>query len=202
MSIHVGVIDDQELVRIAIREILNGATDINFIGGFADVGTMLESGEEIDVLLLGNTLTHANTLTTIARLSESRPDLRVIVLGRQWTGPTVQAALECGAMGVMDRDERLHDLLAAGVHRVHLGQRYLSPAVALVFTDTSQDNPLTERQMEILRLMRDGATPKVIAAALGIKTHTVYNHQTEMCQKLGVQTKQQLVLEAVRRGLI
>lgn len=202
MTISVCVIDEQELVRIAIREILNGATDVNFVGGFSDVGTMLESGEEIDVLLLGDSLPYSSSLTTVARLSESRPNLRVIVLGRQWTGPGVQAALECGAMGVMDRDEQLHDLLAAGVNRVHMGQRYLSPAVALVFTDTSQDNPLTERELEIVRLMRDGAVTKEIALALGIRPRTVYYHQDNMCEKLGVQTKQQIVHEAIRRGLI
>ncbi len=203
MTINVGVIDDQELVRIAVQEILNRDSDINFVGGFSGVGTLLEADENIDVLLLGDTLPHTNSFETIARLSETRPNLRVIVLGRQWTSPDVQAALECGAMGVMDRDELLHDLLAAGVRRVHLGQRFLSPAVAtLAYTETPPDNPLTERELDVVRLMRNGATPKAIGVELGVKTRTVYRYQDKIRLKLGVQTTQQIVFEAIQRGLV
>ena len=124
------------------------------------------------------------------------------MLGRQWTGSTVQAALECGATGVMDRDEQLEDLLAIGVHRVYNGQQFLSPAIALVCANASQDNPLTERELEVLHLMARGLDPQGIALTLGIKRHTVYKYQQRILRKLDVQTIEQAVHEATRRGLI
>lgn len=203
MTIKTGLIDDQELVQVAVKDILGRDSDIDFVGIFDNAGMLLESGEELDVLLLGGTLSLPSLLTTVARLSEARPHLRLIVLGRQWTGSTVQTALECGAMGVMDRDERLNDLLAIGVHRVNDGEQFLSPAIALVCANTPQDNPLTERELEVLQLMaRGGLVPQAIAYALGLKRHTVYKYQRSIQNKLDVQTNEQAVHEAIRRGLI
>lgn len=203
MTIKVGLIDDQELVQVAVRDILGRDREIDFVGIFDNVGMLLESGAELDVLLLGGTLPLPSLLTTVARLSEARPHLRLIALGRQWSGPTVQTALECGATGVMDRDEKLNDLLAIGVHRVYDGDQFLSPAIALVCANTSQDNPLTQRELEILHLMaRGGLDPQQIAITLGIKRDTVYKHRRHILNKLDVQTNEQAVHEAIRRGLI
>ncbi len=205
MAIKAAVVDDHDLTRIAVEEILSRASDINFVGSFTGVGTLLESAQEVDVLLLGDGLSQTNALAALARLSEERPEMRVIVLGRQWTEAGIRAALECGAVGVMDRDELLHDLLAVGVRRVYARQQFLSPAVAtvaLAHNNTPDAPTLTERELEVVQLMRDGATPKAIAVALRIQPRTVYRKQERLREKLGVQTNEQIVLEAVKRGLI
>ncbi|HMN12622.1 MAG TPA: response regulator transcription factor [Bellilinea sp.] len=203
MTIKAGLIDDQELVQVAVKDILGRDREIDFVGIFDNAGMLLESGEELDVLLLGGTLPLPSLLTTVARLSETRPHLRLIVLGRQWTASTVQTALECGATGVMDRDEKLNDLLAIGVHRVYDGDQFLSPAIALVCANAPQDNPLTERELEILKLMAQGGLdPQRIAVTLKIKRDTVYKYRRNILDKLDVQTNEQAVHEAIRRGLI
>jgi len=203
VTIQAAVVDDHDLICIAVEEILNRASDINFVGSFASVGTLLETAQEVDVLLLGDSLSQANVLAALARLSEEQPNIRVIVLGRQWTEASIRAALECGAVGVMDRDELLRDLLAVGVRRVYARQQFLSPAVGVILAYTNSPTPvLTERELEVVRLMRDGASPKAIAVALSIQPRTVYRKQDHMREKMGVQTNEQLVLEAVKRGLI
>lgn len=205
VEIKAAVVDDHDLTRIAVEEILNRASDIHFAGSFTSVGTLLESAQEVDVILLGDGLSQTNALAVLARLSEERPDIRVIVLGRQWTEAGIRAALECGAVGVMDRDELLHDLLAVGVRRVYARQQFLSPAVAtvaLAYTNTSDTPTLTERELEVVQLMRDGATPKAIAVALSIQLRTVYRKQETLREKLGVQTNEQIVHAAIKHGLI
>jgi DNA-binding NarL/FixJ family response regulator len=204
VTIQAAVVDDHDLICIAVEEILNRASDINFVGSFASVGTLLETAQEVDVLLLGDSLSQANVLAALARLSEEQPNIRVIVLGRQWTEASIRAALECGAVGVMDRDELLRDLLAVGVRRVYARQQFLSPAVGVIlaYTNTPDTPVLTERELEVVRLMRDGASPKAIAVALSIQPRTVFRKQDHMREKMGVQTNEQLVLEAVKRGLI
>lgn len=204
MEIKAAVVDDHDLTRIAVEEILNRASDIHFAGSFTSVGTLLESAQEVDVILLGDGLSQTNALAVLARLSEERPDIRVIVLGRQWTEAGIRAALECGAVGVMDRDELLHDLLAVGVRRVYARQQFLSPAVAvtLAYTNMPDTPTLTERELEVVQLMRDGATPKAIAVALSIQLRTVYRKQETLREKLGVQTNEQIVHAAIKHGLI
>lgn len=205
MKIKAAVVDDHDLTRIALADILNRASDIDFVGSFASVGTLLESAQEVDVLLIGDGLSQTNALTALARLSEERPEIRLIVLGRRWTESSILAALQCGATGVMDRDELLNDLLVAGVRRVYLRQRYLSPAVAdvtLASANTHRAPALTESELDVLRLMRDGLAPKAIAVALRIQPRSIYRKQEIMKEKLDVQTNEQLVAKAVELGLI
>lgn len=203
MQIKVGVIDDQELVRIALEEILNRATDIDFVGGFTGVGPMLESDQEVNVLLLGDSMSQSNVLADLARLHEERPEMQVIVLGRQWTESSIRAMLDCGAKGLADRDEPLHDHLAAGVRRVFRGKQFLSTEVAaLVYTGTGTNEQLDERELDVVLLMNDAAFTKEMAAALGVSRRTIYRIQQDICKKWGLRSKDQIVLEAIRRGII
>lgn len=201
MRVHVSVIDRQELVRIAVHEILSRIADVHFVGDFTSIEELLASNAQADVLLLGDTV-RDGLLDAIAHVAETCPQLRIIALGRRWTRTTVQTAIERGAIGIMDRDEHLRDLLSAAVQRVHRGERYLSPTVAALAFQQEMSSLLTPCELHIVRLMHDGATTKQLAAALDISTRTVYRHQAEIRRKLGVQTKQQIVHEAVQRGLL
>lgn len=203
MKIKVGVIDDNELVRIAVEEILNRASDLDVVGGFTGVGTLLESGQEVDVLLLGNGLSQANSLAALAELKEKRPALRIIVLGRQWSETSIRAVLDCGAAGIADRDESLHDLLAAGVRRVFRGKQFLSPDVAaLAINRSGGDGQLSERELDVVLLMDTTDGTKSIAAALGLNRRTIYRLQQSICEKWDLRSKDQIVAEAMRRGII
>lgn len=203
MTIKVGVIDDQELVRIAVEDILNRASDIDVVGGFTGVGPMLESDHEVDVVLLGDGMSQTNALAAVARLAEERPGVRVIVLGRQWSETSIRAMLDCGAVGLADRDEPLHDLLATGVRRVFRGRQFLSPEVAaLAYAGTGSSEQLNERELDVVRLMNDAAITKEIAAALGVDRRTIYRIQQSICKKWGLRSKDQIVAEAIRRGVI
>lgn len=203
MTIKVGVIDDHELIRIAVEEILNRASDIDVVGGFTGVGTLLESGQEVDVLLLGDGLSQANCLAALAQLKEKRPTMRIIVLGRQWNEASIRAALECGAAGVADRDESLHDLLAAGVRHVFRGKQFLSPDVAaLAINHSGGDGQLSERELDVVLLMDTTDGTKAIAAALGLNRRTIYRMQQSICEKWDLRSKDQIVAEAMRRGII
>jgi DNA-binding NarL/FixJ family response regulator len=202
VTIKVGVIDDNELVRIAVEEILNRASDIDVVGGFTGVGTLLESGQEVDVLLLGNGLSQAHSLAALAELKEKRPALRIIVLGRQWSETSIRAVLDCGAAGVADRDESLHDLLAAGVRRVFRGKQFLSPDVALAYTHSGGEGQLSERELDVVLLMDTTDGTKSIAAALGLNRRTIYRLQQSICEKWDLRSKDQIVAEAIRRGII
>jgi two-component system secretion response regulator SsrB len=202
VGIKTAVVDEQELVRIAVEEILNRASDIDFVGGFASVGTLLESSQEISVVLLGDTLPQSNALASITQLSEAHPDVRIIVLGRQWTVPGIKAVLDCGALGVVDKGEALPDLLVGSVRHVFRGKLFLSPEVAVAYTSSEQGDVVSERELDVIRLMHDGVSTKQIAAALGVKPRTIYRTQEKLCKKWNLRSTGQIVAEAIRRGLL
>ena len=202
MGIHAAIVDEQELTRIAIEEILSRASDIDFVGGFANVGTLQEANSQVDVLLLGYNQNQPDFADLMERLKHIHPDIRVIMLGRQWCDTSIHAVLDCGADGVIDCGEPLHDLLAAGVRRVARGKQFLSPDVVQVYTNTNPGTSLTERELDIVQLMRDGAITKEIAAALGVTRKTVNRNQSNICKKWDLRTKDQIVGEAVQRGII
>lgn len=202
MSIKAAVVDDHDLIRIAVEEILSRASDIDFVGSFTGVGTWLDAAQEVDVLLLG-TRPHPDAPAVTARLREAYPEMRIILLGRQWTEASVRAALDCGAQGVLDRDEPLNDLLVPGIRRVARGKQFLSPEVAeLVYTQSATNDQLTERELDVVLLKGKWVGRKEIAAALGIKQRSVYRLETSICRKWNLSSKDQIVPEAIRRGLI
>ena len=204
IDIHVAVVDEQELTRIAVCEILSRVADIHFVGDFVSVDTMLASNPSVDVLLIGDaTPTRSHMLTAITQVHEVHPDLRLIALGQRWTYAAIREAIAHGATGIIDRDEHVRDLLPAAVHHVHRGEPYLSPKIAsLLLRHETQNGALTPRELRIVHLMHEGLSTKQIAVELNISPRTIYRHQVEIRHKLGVQTKQQIVHEAGRQGLL
>lgn len=203
MGIHAAIVDEHELTRIAIEEILNRAPDIDFAGSFVNVEPLLEADRTVDVLLLGYNQNQPEFADVMDRLKRTYPDIRVIMLGRQWTEASVHIVLDCGADGAVDRDEALHDLLAAGVRRVQHGKRFLSPEVAaLTYASTGNNEQLTERELDVVLLMNDAANTNEMAAALGVSRRTVNRLQTNICDKWNLRSRDQIVVEAVKRGII
>ncbi len=202
VDITTAVVEDQDLIRFAVEGVLNPAEGIKFAGCFTDVGTLVDAVPHLDVLLLGDTPTGENRLNTIAQLLEQRPDLRIIILGQQWTSENIQAALDCGAIGIVDKTEVLTDLLVAGVRHVARGELYLSPRVALSYVKPDNNSGFDEREIRVIQLMSQGLSPKEIAKEIGTTRRTVYRIQDKLCIKLNVRTTAQIVMEASKRGLI
>lgn len=204
MVLKAAVVEEHECTRIAVEEILSRASDIDFVGGFTGVGPVLKSGSEVNVLLLGSNQCQPDMPAVINQLKEAHPNVRIIVLGRQWNEASIRAVLECGVEGVVDRDEPLHDLLAAGVRRAARGKQFLSHEVAAILANASTGNNerLSQRELDIVFLMSDGAITKEMAAALGVSRKTINRNQSTICEKWNLRSKDQIVAEAIRRGII
>jgi DNA-binding NarL/FixJ family response regulator len=204
VGINTAIVDEHELTRIAIEEILSRASDIDFVGGFANVGTLLETNPQVNVLLLKYDQVQPNLAVVMEQLRRTHSDIHVIMLGCQWNEASIHTVLECGADGIVDCDEPLHGLLAAGVRRVGHGKQFLSPEVATILANASTGNgeQLTEREIDIIRMMSDGAITKEIAAALGVTRKTINRNQNNICKKWNLRSRDQIVAEAIRRGII
>ncbi len=215
--INVGLVDDQSLVRQGIRTLLE-------LGGDIRVSFEASGGEEaleklehhaVQVLLLDVRMPRVGGLEVLKRLKESGRDLPTLLLTTFDDDEVVLEAVKLGAKGYLLKDVSLEQLLGA-VRSLAKGGQQVQPAVtervlqALRGTGTGsklepEDNltePLTERELEILRLMAGGYSNKEIAGAHSLSEGTVKNHVSSILGKLGVRDRTRAVLKALERGLI
>ncbi len=213
--IPVGLVDDQSLVRQGIRTLLELGGDIRVSFEASDGEEALEKLEQhdIQVLLLDVRMPRMGGLEVLKHLKASGRELPVLVLTTFDDDDVVLEAVKLGAKGYLLKDVSLEQLLGA-VRSLAKGGQQVQPAVtervlqALRGSGTKsadQDDllePLTERELEILRLMAGGYSNKEIAGAHSLSEGTVKNHVSSILGKLGVRDRTRAVLKALERALI
>jgi NarL family two-component system response regulator LiaR len=154
-----------------------------------------------------------NGLEALAQIKAENPEARVLVLTSFGDNDRVFSAIRAGASGYLLKDASPEQLLQA-IHDVYNGESHLHPTIALKMLreldnpDTVAanrpltDDPLTEREVEVLRLVAQGASNQEIAKTLTISERTVGNHIGSILRKLHLANRTQAALYALRRGLV
>ncbi|HYJ77073.1 MAG TPA: response regulator transcription factor [Actinomycetes bacterium] len=209
MTITVGLVDDEHLVRGGLRMLLSAEPDLEVVGEAADGEEALALVAELDpdVLLMDIRMPRLDGLATTRRLAEIGARARVIVLTTFDTDEHVRAALADGASGYLLKDVPAERLVAA-VRAAAVGDAVLSGAAARrVAADLSARRlppaegtlrALTGREREVLALMAQGMSNAEIAAELVIGEGTVKTHVARILMKLGVRDRLQAVVLAHR----
>jgi len=212
--IRVVLVDDQTLVRQGIRSLLQLAGDIAIAGeaGDGDEALATIAREQPDVVLLDVRMPKKNGLEVLRELKTR--DLRppVILLTTFDDDEALLAAVRAGAKGYLLKDVSLEQLTEA-IRAVAAGGTVIRPAVTervlrglehmpRDFEALSPPEPLTKREIEILRLMAGGYSNREIADALGTAEGTVKNHASSILSKLGVRDRTRAVLKALELGYI
>jgi NarL family two-component system response regulator LiaR len=211
-AIRVMIVDDHRMVRSGLRGFLSGEP------GLAVVGEA-ETGEEAiaavsalrpDVVLMDLMMPGMGGTAAISTLHASHPDIKIMALTSFADDAQLFPALEAGASGYLLKDIDPDELVAA-IRSVHAGESPLDPEVAKrllarfqrpAATQSTPHEALTEREMDVLRLLTQGKSNKEIAHALFIGDRTVKSHLTAIFQKLDVTDRTQAALYAVRHGLV
>jgi DNA-binding NarL/FixJ family response regulator len=165
-----------------------------------------------DVAILDIGMPLMNGIEATRQLVRRLPDLRVLILSMHANEPYIIQALQAGARGYLLKDSADTDLIR-GVSAVAAGKSFFSPAVAKVMLDdyvrhlaekgiVDRFDSLTEREREIFQLAAEGHSNKEIAELLSVSPPTVETHRAHILQKLDVHSTAELVLYAVRRGVI
>lgn len=209
--VRVLIADDHELVRYALRTLLDGEDDIVVVGEAADGEMAVQAvGESTpDVVLLDLHMPRVDGVEACRRVKERHPDVSVLVLTSFDDDEEIFSVLDAGANGYILKTAR-PDRLVGAVRAVADGQSVFDAGVAnrIVAGRVSQsastvaDDPLSDREMDVLRLMAEGMSNREIGRALWIGESTVKTHVSHILRKLGQGDRTAAVLTAVRVGLV
>ena len=191
-QIRVLIVDDHELVRRGIRQMLSPRNGVEVIGEAEDGQAAVREIRSLrpDVMLLDVQMPELDGVETLRRLREEGLETRTILLSVFAKDEQILAGLRAGASGYLMKDARPEDLLQA-IRTVHAGGSLIPPVIAnrLVASLESPLPDLTEREAEVLELLASGARNKEIAADLSLSAGTVKWHISNVFQKLDVTTR-------------
>lgn len=200
--IRVLIADDQHLVRGALAALLNLEADINVVAECADgdeVAPALDT-QPADIALLDVQMPRQDGLRTAAELKTSHPEVKVLILTTFDRPGYFRQAFEAGAHGFLVKDSPPAELMAA-IRRVYSGDKVVDPQRAMLSVET-RNNPLTEREREILGLAATGAPVSKIASTVHLSAGTVRNHLSNAIGKTNTTNRIEAARIAADQGWI
>lgn len=215
-KINVLIADDHAIVRRGLRTLIAGESDMAIAGEAVDGVEAVEKARQLapDVILLDLVMPKKDGLEALQDIRRENPKAVVLVLTSYGDNERVFSAVRAGAAGYLLKDASPEQLLQA-IHDVHNGESHLHPTIALkVLREfeaaeeqraagrTLTDFPLTDREVEVLRLVAQGMSNLSISEQLGISERTVGNHIGSILRKLHLTNRTQAALYALREGLI
>lgn len=214
-TIDVLIADDHAIVRRGLRTLIAGEADMVVAGEASDGYEVVMQARDLnpDVILLDLVMPGQSGLDALSQIKSENPDARVLVLTSFGDNERVFSAVRAGASGYLLKDASPEQLLQA-IHDVFNGESHLHPTIALkmlreldnpvaAYSDRLlTEEPLTDREVEVLRLVAQGLSNQEIAKTLTISERTVGNHIGSILRKLHLANRTQAALYALKRGLV
>ena len=208
MTINIFLLDDHEMVRRGLRDILTAEDDLEVVG---EAGTVTDGVKEIvatkpDIALVDIVLPDGNGVEVCEAVSQFAPDVRIIVLTSFSDDDTLYAAMNAGACGYVLKRVGSDDLIES-VRSVYNGESMVDPRLTTrMFERLRSDEPgdeerlaeLNERERQLLELVAEGLTNRQIAVRLHLSAKTVKNYVSTMLQKLGMETRTEAAVFATQ----
>ena len=211
--VRVFVVDDHNVVRRGLRAYLESMEDMEMVGEAADgqealegIGALVAAESSPDVVLMDLLMPGMDGVTATAAITQRHPDLAVVAMTSFTQADLVHGALEAGAAGYLLKDAEA-DEVAAAIRAACRGEVHLDPAVAKQLTRSlmapgpQAADALTDREREVLVLVAQGLSNQQIADALVISERTARTHVSNILSKLGVASRTQAALLAIREGI-
>jgi DNA-binding NarL/FixJ family response regulator len=207
------IADDHTLVRQGLRRILEAQPGWEVVAETGDGREAVRLAAELrpDVVLLDIAMPHLNGVEAMQQIERRVPGVRVLILSMYADEAYVTRAIRAGASGYLLKDSADMDLIK-GISAVAQGKSFFSPAAARVIVDNyarpaatgvaDRFESLSEREREVFQLVAEGYSNKEVAELLHISPATVETHRAHVMEKLDLHSTAELVLCAVRRGIV
>jgi len=201
--IRILTVDDHPLLRKGIAALVNAEPDLKLVAEASNGEEAIEAfrAHRPDVTLMDLQMPGIDGLGAIARIRDEFPNARIIVL-TTYTGDTqVLRALRAGARAYLLKGH-VHKELLETIRAVHAGQKRIPPDIAAELAEHAMDDELTEREIDVLKLVAAGNANKHIADQLSIGEATVKSHVSNILSKLGANDRSHAVTIGLKRGII
>ncbi len=201
-------------MRNGLRLLLERQPNLEVVGEASDGRETVRLAESVapDVVVLDIAMPNLNGIEAARQITASRPEAAIVILSMHSDESYVIRALKAGARAYLLKDSAEGDLIAA-IHAISEGKSFFSPAISRILVEDYMRQLeqkhvedtyelLTAREREILQLLAEGKTNKEVAAVLNLSVYTVETHRTHILQKLNLHNVPELILYAVRKGII
>jgi two-component system, NarL family, response regulator LiaR len=209
-AIRVLIVDDHQIVRKGLRALFETEPDLDVVGEAADGIEAVEQAAKLrpDVILMDLVMPRLDGVEATRQIMSRRPKAHVLVLTSYGSDNKIFPAIKAGALGFLLKDTRPEELVAA-IRQAAAGQSALDPVVARRLlrefspddADHAPSEPLSEREIDVLRLIARGLTNEEIGEKLFISPATVRTHVSNILTKLNLTNRTQAALYALRMGL-
>lgn len=196
-------VDDHQLVREGIAAVLAREVDFELLAEGVNGRQAIElyAQHRPDIMLLDLQMPVLNGLEALQAIRAEHPDARLIVLTTYGGDAQASAAMKAGASGYLLKTSLLKELVDA-IRSVHAGHRYLAADIARQIATHLDREPLTAREIEVLRLVAKGHPNKLVASRLEVSAETVKTHLKNIALKLGARDRTHAVTIALDRGFL
>ena len=212
--IRIVIADDHRIMRSGLRLLLEREPDLKVVGEASDGRESVEMAARLepDVMVMDVAMPNLNGIEAARQIGTRAAAVRIAILSMHSDESYVMRALSAGARAYLLKDSAEADLIAA-IRAIHEGRSFFSPAISSMLKEDyiremrargAEDSYqlLTPREREILQMIAEGKTNKEVANILGLSLYTVETHRTHILQKLGLHSVPELILYAVRKGII
>jgi len=209
--IRVLIVDDHAIVRKGVRALLAEVEGIEVAGEASEGEEAIALVDELqpDVIMMDLVMPKMDGIEAISRITAKYPEARILALTSFANDDKVFPAIKSGALGYLLKDSDPDELIPA-IRQVHRGEPSMHPSIArkvlLQLSQPSEDpptpDPLTEREVEVLRLVAKGVENQEIAEQLHVAEVTVRTHVSHILSKLHLANRVQATLYALREGLV
>jgi DNA-binding NarL/FixJ family response regulator len=210
VSVRVLIVDDHAVVRAGLAMLINAAEGMETVGEAGNAREAIFQARSLkpDVVLMDVVMPEQSGLEVAPALLHEHPDLKLLILSMQDDSRYVREAFAVGAKGYVLKEAADTELVAA-IREVANGGRYVHPELGArlieadaVAAQQAEQDPLSEREREVMRLLALGHTNQEIASKLYISVRTAETHRSHIMQKLRLANRAELVRYALSQGLL
>jgi DNA-binding NarL/FixJ family response regulator len=201
--IRVLVVDDHVMIRLGLNALMAYETDIQIVGEAGSGAEAIQLFDQLrpDVTIMDGMLPDIHGIDATRSILAKHPGARIVIVSINESAEDIHRAIEAGACGYVSKAQK-QDVIIRAIRTVASGTTFLEPELARRLSARASTNALTQRELDVLRLVAEGLANKQIGRTLGLSENTVKTHLTRIMGKLEVHDRTSLAMRAVALGLL